>query len=91
MKRKLVLLALFTFVVIVASAMILRLNYVKVEDKNCNRCVISNADEGLTRACGKCGGYIKGGQAETKSGNWLQATFTCNKCGHQSIWKYKLK
>lgn len=90
MKRRLILLALFVSVVIVASAMVMRLTYVKVVDNNCNRCVISNADEGLTRKCGKCGGFLNGGKAKDING-WWHATFTCNKCGHQSTWKYKQK
>ena len=90
MKRKLILLMLSIFVVIVASAMVMRLTYVKVADNNCNRCFISNADEGYTRKCGKCGGFLNGGKAKDING-WWHATFTCNKCGHQSTWKYKQK
>ena len=92
MKKKMMSIALAVLVVVSTSAMMMRLTYVKVSDKDCgNKCIISNADEGYTRICGKCGeGFLNGGRAKYVQGDWLQATFTCNKCGHQSTWKYKM-
>lgn len=85
--------ALAALIVLSASAMVMKLTYVKVSDKDCgNRCIISNSDEGITRKCGKCGqGYLNGGKATLVADDWYQATFTCNKCSHQSVWKYKEK
>ena len=93
MKKKMLLMALAAFIVLSASAMIMRLTYIRVSDKDCgNKCVISNADQGITRKCGKCGeGFLNGGKATIVEGDWWQAIFTCNKCGHQSVWKYKEK
>lgn len=92
MKKIMLMMVLVTLIVLSASAMIMKLTYVKVSDKDCgNKCVISNADEGITRKCGKCGGFLNGGKATYVDGDWLQAIFTCNKCGHQSTWKYKNK
>ena len=89
MKKKLILVTLATLIILSASAMVMKLTYQKVSDTNCNKCVISNADEGVTRKCGQCGGFLNGGKATLIEGDWLQATFTCNKCSHQSTWKYK--
>lgn len=76
-------------VVLCASAM-MRLSYVKVSDPGCNKCSITN--EGATRVCGKCTkGFLRGGKDKLVDGGWLQADFTCNKCGHSSTWKYKNK
>ena len=90
MKKKMISMTLAALIVLSASAMVMKLTYVKVTDNGCgNKCFISNSNEGITRKCGICGGFLNGGKATNVEGNWLQATFTCNKCGHQSTWKYK--
>jgi len=86
--KKLFVLSVVAAVVLSASAM-MGLTYVKVSDPDCNKCSITN--EGVTRKCGKCGNFLNGGRAEIVEGDWLQATFTCKKCSHQSTWKYKNK
>lgn len=92
MKKKIISLAIVTLVVLSASAMVLKLTYQKVSDTDCNKCVISNSDEGSTRKCGKCEkGFLNGGKGESIDDGWTKATFTCNNCGHQSVWKYKMK
>lgn len=90
MRKKVVSLALVGLFVLSASAMMMGFTYVKVSDKDCgNKCFISNKDGGFTRKCGKCGGFLIGGQATIEDGGWWQADFTCKECGHQSKWKYK--
>ena len=92
MKKVMMSIALAAIVLLSASAMVMKLTYVKVTDNGCgNKCFISNADEGFTRKCGKCGGFLNGGRARIIEGDWWLATFTCKECGHQSTWKYKNK
>lgn len=85
--KKLIALSVIIAVVLSASAM-MGMTYVKVSD-TCNKCSIT--DGGGTRKCGQCGGFLNGGKFDVLKGNWLQADFTCNKCGHKSTWKYKNK
>lgn len=90
MQKKMMSVALAAFITLSAYAMITGLTYQKVSDKDCNKCSITN--EGATRKCGQCEkGFLVGGKAELADNGWLKATFTCNKCGHQSVWKYKNK
>lgn len=91
--KRILIITIAALTVLTMSAMIAKLTYVKVSDKGCgNKCVISNADEGMTRICGKCGqGFLIGGRSKYVEGGWQQAEFTCNKCGHPSTWKYKMK
>lgn len=81
--------ALAALFVLSASAMIMKLTYVKVSDEKCNKCSITN--EGANRKCGICGGFLNGGTGKFDEDGWTKADFTCNKCGHQSTWKYKNK
>ena len=68
---------------IVAFAAFAASNWVCVQD-TCGKCVINDTD----RECGKCGGFMNGGRNEVK-GKYLQSTYTCKKCGHKAIYKYK--
>ncbi len=56
---------------------------------SCGRCYISN--DGTSRSCGKdgCGGWLESQGAKNVPGtNDVEAWFKCNKCGHQSKWKW---
>ena len=87
MKKKMMLLGISFAVLFSASAMVMGFTYQKIDDSDCDKCSITN--DGVNRKCGKCGGWLDGGKAEIIDGNWLKATFTCTKCQHSSVWKYK--
>lgn len=76
-------------IIALSTSAVTGLSYVKVSDSSCNKCTITNG--GTTRKCGQCGGFLNGGKEKLVEGDWIQAVFTCNKCSHQSTWKYKMK
>lgn len=83
MKKKILYLSLFAALTMsgtMASQMVL------VKD-DCKKCSITET----SYKCGKCenGMSIKQ-EWEDDSLKWMKCTFTCKKCKHQCIYKYKV-
>ena len=83
MKKSIFFLAAF-FIVAMTAFAVTRMKWICVED-TCERCIINDD----TRKCGVCGGFMNSGKDVVKPGGWVQSPYTCNKCGHQTIYKCK--
>lgn len=87
-KKTLFILATLAVVLLMSSLTALNGHWRAIDDKNCNKCVITDTE----RKCGKCGSFMSDGRVRDSTRGYVwECTFTCKNpsCGHLVIGGYK--